>query len=69
MRVLLRNERTGLYRGKELDWVAGIEDAAEFGTIQAAGQKARSSDEDELDVVLRYEDPQCELALNPAYCV
>ncbi len=69
MKVLLRNGRTGLYRGKELDWVAGIEDAAEFGTIQAAGQKARSSDEDELDVVLQYDDPQCELALNPAYCV
>jgi hypothetical protein len=69
MRVLLRNGRTGLYRGKSLDWVAEIEDAAEFNTIQAAGQNARSSDEEEVDVVLRYDEPECELALNPAYCV
>jgi hypothetical protein len=69
MRVLLRNGRTGLYRGKQLDWVTEIEDAAEFGTIQAAGQKARSSDQEELDVVLRYDEPECELALNPVYCV
>ena len=69
MRVLLRNGRTGLYRGKQLDWVAEIEDAAEFGTIQAAGQTARSSDQEELDVVLRYDEPECELALNPVYCI
>jgi hypothetical protein len=69
MKVLLRDGRNGLYCGRGDNWVAAIEEAAEFDTIKAAGQKARDPDFDEVEVVLKYDNPQCELALNPAYCV
>ncbi len=69
MKVLLRNARTGLYRGREGKWVAENEQATEFGTIQNAAQKAREIEPEEVDVVLSYDHPKCELALNPVFCI
>lgn len=68
MRVLLRDEGTGTYLGREMAWVGHLEGAAEFATLEAAGAKARECPERDVVVVLRYEESECELALNPAYC-
>ncbi len=69
MKVLLRNERTGLYVGEHIPWVANPEYAVKFSTLELAAWQARKFGRDDVVVVLRYEQPQCELALNPAYCV
>ncbi len=69
MRVLLQDGHTGLYRGPNGTWVSNAADAVEFRDIEAAGESAFACDRDEVNVVLRYEEPQCELALNPIYCI
>ena len=69
MKVLLRDAGAGLYVGRQVPWVGNPECAAEFETLAAAGQKAREFGRQDVVVVLRYESPECELALNPAYCV
>jgi hypothetical protein len=69
MKVLIRDAGNGLYVGSQAPWAANLEEAAEFGTLDAAGRKAREFGEVDAVVVLRYENPESELALNPAYCV
>ncbi len=69
MKVLLRDSRTGKYCGREAEWVAEPTAALEFVDIRNAGKRAREQVELELDVVLKYDNPPCELALNPAFCV
>jgi hypothetical protein len=69
MRVLLIDEETRLYYGGEETWVADIKAAMDFGVIERAGQKALECGSKLLNVVLRYENPECELQLNPAFCV
>jgi hypothetical protein len=67
MRVLVRHEKTGRYFGEAGAWVPEAKEAVDFLTLYAAGKKAR--EHDDCDVVLCYENPPCELALNPVYCV
>ena len=69
MKVLVRNAENGLYVGREATWAGDLEGAAEFATMDAAGRKAREFSAEDVVVVLRYESPECELALNPVYCV
>ncbi len=57
-----------MYCGKET-WVTEPTAALEFVDIRVAGEKAREHVDMDLDVVLKYEDPVCELALNPAFCL
>ena len=58
-----------MYFNVETAWVGQHEAATDFGTLKAAGQKAGASGGADVAVVLRYESPERELALNPAYCV
>jgi hypothetical protein len=69
MRVILRDLKTGLYFGRQNVWVANPEEAADFVTLEAAGQAAGKCMGQHVAVVLRYTEPECELALNPSYCV
>jgi hypothetical protein len=67
MRILLRDLGSGLYAGKSGAW--GALDAAEdFSTMDEAGRKAGEIEGDDLAVVLSYENPTCELVVNPSYC-
>ena len=68
MKVLLRNARTGCYSAPEGGWVGEAEAARDFGTVQAAGEKAKQLEPEPVRIVLRYESPDCELALDPAQC-
>jgi hypothetical protein len=67
MKVLLRDSRTGLYCGNDGQWVPQFDKVVPFEDIRDAGLKAKELEE--VDVVLKYTDPDCELALNPVYCV
>jgi hypothetical protein len=69
MKVLLRQSQTGLYHGKESAWVKEIAEALEFETLAAAGDRAAHCHQEDVNVIVCYDDPLCELALNPAYCV
>lgn len=68
MKVLLRDPRTGCYLGRDDRWVAHCEEALEFDSLHEAGRRAYERHH-EAKVVLRYSDPVCELAVNPAFCV
>ena len=65
MRVPICHGKTGKYLGQDGAWVAANE-ALSFPTLHAAGEEAR--EHGDCDVVLSYENPPCELALNPVYC-
>jgi hypothetical protein len=69
MRVLLRNARTELYYDKTGAWVREVTTAMDFGTLEDAGKAAFTCQDPDVNVVLRYETPLCELALNPEYCI
>jgi len=67
MKVLVRDAGTGSYVGRQVTWVGNAEEAAQFATLEAAGQQAREFGREDVVVVLRYENPECELVLNRAY--
>ncbi len=69
MKILLRDEETQLYYGREGNWVAELAEAMDFETIDRARQKVQECAVAFASIVLKYETPQCELALNPAFCV
>jgi hypothetical protein len=69
MKVLLKDEETRLYYGGQDRWVPKADDALNFGVIAKAGEKAKECQAHPTNVVLRYENPECELALNPVFCV
>jgi hypothetical protein len=40
-----------------------------FGTLEAAGYSAEGCAGEDVAVILRYDNPECELALNPEFCM
>jgi hypothetical protein len=66
MKILVRHAGTALYLTSSGEWGPKTS-AHEFPNMQVAGQKALSSGD--AEVVLSYEQPSRELALNPIYCV
>ena len=67
MRVLLRNAGIGLYYAGRKHWVGRANAAADLMTIERATEVSVDEDFDEMEVVLDYDDPTCELVfpLNP----
>ena len=64
---MVRNEDTGKYLSPDGGWVKDPARAKVFDSIQTAGLEANSGDL--CSVVLQYDDPPCELAINPAFCM
>jgi hypothetical protein len=62
MKVLLRNEMTGLYVGREKAWAKQAEAALEFVTLEAAVRKTLDYVREDVVIVLRGEDPERGLA-------
>ncbi|HZR18114.1 MAG TPA: hypothetical protein VFE51_12535 [Verrucomicrobiae bacterium] len=65
MKVLLKDEQARLYYGMEHAWVADPNAAMDFQVLERAGQEASQYPLHTLAIVLRYENPECELSLNP----
>jgi hypothetical protein len=63
MRVLLRNSRIGLYYAGRKHWVGRPGAAADLGTIERAAELSREENFDEMEILVDYEDPKCELVL------
>jgi hypothetical protein len=68
MKVLLQDARTQLFRSQNGTWVNDVTSAVDFQTIEAAAQSAFASDREDMNVVINYEEPNLQLALNPDYC-
>lgn len=68
MKVLLRDEEARLYHGPNDTWVADPGCATDFQLLENAGREAFQLQTRDLAVVIRYESPECELALNPIFC-
>jgi hypothetical protein len=68
MKIILRDLLTGRYYGGNLTWCAEVSGAMDFDSIQTAASVAHQQKLETVNVVLRYEDPTCELALPLALC-
>ena len=63
MKTILRDSLTGLYYGGNQDWCAEVSGAMDFDSIRTAAWVAQEQKLETVNVVLRYEEPACELAL------
>jgi hypothetical protein len=68
MKILLRDDDARLYIGANDSWVADPNAATDFKLIENAGMKALERPKQTLAVVLRFDSPECELAINPVFC-
>ena len=69
MKVLLQNALTKEFYAGENIWTSLDSDAFDFRALVAAARKAVERQADDLNVVLRYENPPCDLAINPVFCL
>ncbi len=67
-KIFIRDAQTRMFKGASGGWTTRPADALQFATIEAAGEEALRHIEREMEVVLAYQAPPCELALNPVYC-
>ena len=63
MSVLLRNARIGLYYAGRKHWVGNPDTAADLKTIERAAELSRDENFEQMEIVVGYEDPACELVL------
>jgi len=63
MKVLLRNSSIGLYYAGRKHWVSRPEAAADLGTIERALELSREESFDQMEILVDYDDPACELVL------
>lgn len=69
MKIILRDSLAGLYYGANHTWCDEVLEAMDFDSIQMAALVALEQNMDSVNVVLRYEEPTCELALPLAQCI
>lgn len=69
MKIILKDSRTGLYYSRDQQWSPDVSDAMEFGSSEAAAALALKEKLETANVVMRYENPACELTLPLAACV
>lgn len=67
MRIVVRDSQTGLYFAEGNGWVRQPSDSTDFEEIESAARVCRQEEEgaNRFRIVLRYEEPQCELSLRP----
>ncbi len=69
VKIILKDSRTGLYYGGDRHWSADVTGAMEFSSSEAAAALALKEKLETAEVVMRYENPACELTLPLAACV
>ncbi len=63
MRVLLRHAGIGLYYAGRKHWVGKPEQATDLGSIERATELSREESFEQMEVLVDYGDPVCELVL------
>lgn len=69
MKIILKDSRTGLYYSRDRQWSPEVSGAMEFGSNEAAAALALKDKLETANVVMRYEEPACELTLPLAACI
>ena len=62
-KVFLRNREAGQYYAGSNRWSANSSEAHDFETVESAIELARTQKLTEMEVVLNYDDPACDLVL------
>jgi len=62
-KVFLRNRETGQYYAGSNGWSGNPSVAHEFDTVESAIELARTQRLADMEVVLKYDDPPCDLVL------
>ncbi len=68
MKIVLRHSRTGFYYCGDRDWADEVAAAVEFATIRRAAEAASEQKLRDVQVVIRYDSPECEFALPLTVC-
>jgi hypothetical protein len=63
MRVVLKHAELGLYYAGHKHWVGDPDSALDLATIERATELSRDESFGEMDIVVTYDDPACELVL------
>ena len=63
MRVLLRHAVIGLYYAGRKHWVGNPGSALDLGAIERATELSREEEFGDMDLMVTYDDPSCELVL------
>ncbi len=63
MRVLLRHTGLGLYYAGRKHWAGNLDAALDLKTIERATELSREEDFRQMQVVVDYDDPPCQLVL------
>jgi hypothetical protein len=63
MRVVLKHAELGLYYAGHKHWVGNPDSALDLATIERATELSRDESFGEMDIVVTYDDPVCELVL------
>jgi hypothetical protein len=63
VKVLLRNSRIGLYYAGRKHWVGKPDAAADLMTIERATELSRDENFDQMEILVDYDDPACDLVL------
>jgi hypothetical protein len=63
MKVFLRNQETKHYYAGSNGWTGNSSVAHDFETVESATRLSRAQNLADMEVVLRYEDPACDLVL------
>ena len=63
MKVLLRNARIGIYYAGWKHWVGKPAAAADLMTIERATELSRDENFDQMEILVDYDDPACELVI------
>ncbi len=69
LKIVLKHLHSGLYYTGDRNWSADVSGAMAFDSCSAAAALALAEKLETVEVVLRYEDPPCELKLPLAVCV
>ena len=63
MAVLLRHAFGGLFYAGPKHWVSNPKSALDLGSIEQATEASRDEIFPEMDIVVTYDDPSCDLVL------
>jgi hypothetical protein len=63
MRVVLRHAGIGLYYAGRKHWVGSATSALDLETIERAAEVSRDESFADMDIVVTYDDPVCQLVL------
>jgi hypothetical protein len=69
MKTILRESLTGRYYAGDAGWVADVSQAVEFDSIHSAAALARQKRLETAEVVLVYDEPDCQLTLPLSVCL